>query len=162
MSYEACHSGKFLEETLRRELSARGFHFRTHKDNANNLDMFAPRLVETHAPYRSLYGCQSRSEFLITDGPRKIRVECRWQESSGSVDEKFPYLLRNAIECMPENEILILHGGEGAREEAIAWLKAEASKITAKTIHVININEFLRWVRRELVYDKKNKEMRSA
>lgn len=155
MSYESTHSGKFLEQVLRSELQARGFHFRTHAEDAENLDMFEPRLVVSNVPYRSLYGCSSRSEFVITDGPRKIRVECRWQESSGSVDEKFPYLLRNAIECMPENEVLILHGGDGARSEAIEWLKREASKISAKRIFVVNINEFLRWVRRELVYEQR-------
>ena len=149
--YEATHSGKFLEETLRRELSARGFLFRTNGNDANTLDMFAPRVVVIHAPYRSLYGCQSRSEFLITDGSRKIRVECRWQEISGSVDEKFPYLLRNAVECMPELEVLILYGGNGARRDAIEWLKREAARITAKRIYVVNINEFPRWVRNELV-----------
>ncbi len=158
MSYESTHSGKFLEDVLRRELSARGFHFRSHRENGENLDMFAPRLVVSNVPYRSIYDCDSRSEFVITDGPRKIRVECRWQESSGSVDEKFVYLMRNAVERMPEHEILILHGGEGARAEAIEWLKREANRVSSKKIHVVNINEFLRWVRRELVYEREAAE----
>ena len=88
--YEATHSGKFLEGLVRREFAARGFHFRGFGEDQNNLDMFAPRMVVRNAPYASLYGCQSRSEFLIIDGSRKIRVECRWQESAGSVDEKYP------------------------------------------------------------------------
>jgi hypothetical protein len=149
--YEATHSGKFLEGLVRREFAARGFHFRGFGDDQNNLDMFAPRIVIHNAPYQSLYGCQSRSEFLIIDGSRKIRVECRWQESSGSVDEKYPYLLRNAVECMPEHEILILHGGDGARREAIDWLQREAAKIRAKKIYVVNINGFLQWVRKEIM-----------
>lgn len=155
---ESNHSGKFLEECLRRELRARGFHFRTAKDDGDNLDMFAPRVVIQHAPYTSIYGCSSRSEFLIADGPRKIRVECRWQESSGSVDEKFVYLITNAVQCMPEQEILILYGGEGARKQAIAWLKREAAKVTSKKIYVININEFLQWVRREIVSNRQAAE----
>lgn len=149
---EANHSGNWLESILRRELSSRGFLFRPHNDDGDNLDMFAARIVVTNVPYTSLYGCVSRSEFVITDGVRKIRAECRQQSSPGSVDEKFPYLLRNAIECAPENEVLILYGGDGARAAAISWLKREAAKAERKKIHIVNINEFVSWVRRELVY----------
>jgi hypothetical protein len=67
------------------------------------------------------------------------------------VDEKFPYLLLNAVECMPENEVLILLGGNGARPEAVSWLSREASKINSKRIFVLNVNEFTGWVRREFV-----------
>lgn len=152
--YEAGHSGRFLEDTLKRELEARGFLFRDYVDDAGNMDMFTQKIVVRNVPYTSLYGCMSRSEFVITAEQRKIRVECRWQENSGSVDEKFPYLLRNAVERMPENEVLILYGGDGARKEAIAWLRNEAAKVSAKRIHVVNINNFLQWVRKELVgYD---------
>lgn len=149
--YEANHSGKFLEDILHRELAARGFLFRDYGEDADNLDMFAARIVVRNVPYHSLFDCESRSEFVITDGTRKIRVECRWQSTSGSVDEKFPYLLKNMEKCAPEREALILYGGEGARPGAINYLKCEARKITAKTIHVVSIGEFPSWVRRELV-----------
>ena len=148
--YEANHSGRFLEETFRRELKSRGYLFRDYGEDLDNLDMFTHKIVVSNVPYTSLYGCESRSEFVITHGQRKIRVECKWQESPGSVDEKFPYLLRNAVEQMPEQEVLILYGGNGARTEAIDWLKAQAGRIQAKNIYVVNINDFLSWVRREL------------
>jgi len=151
--YEANHSGKFLEDIVQREFSARGFLFRSHGDDAGNLDMFSRRIVLRNVPYRSLYGCMSRSEFVVTDGSKKVRIECRWQEVNGSVDEKYPYLLRNAIEMMPEPEILILLGGDGARVEAVKWLKVEASRVLSKKIYVLNINEFPRWVRDQFVRD---------
>lgn len=149
--YEANHSGKFLENIVEREFRARGFICRSFDEDGDNLDMFASKVIVRGVPYTSIYNCMSRSEFVVTDHSRKIRVECRWQESSGSVDEKFPYLLRNAIERMPEYEILILLGGDGARHEAVNWLKAEAAKIISKKIYVLNINEFPRWVRQEFV-----------
>jgi hypothetical protein len=156
--YEATHSGKFLEDTVVRELSAREFLFREWRDDCGNGDMFTQKVVVRNVPYNSLYGCRSRSEFVINFYTRKIRVECRWQETSGSVDEKFPYLLRNAVEYMPENEVLIFLGGDGARLEAVNWLKAESAKVKAKKIHVININEFMQWVRRELVEREANSQ----
>jgi hypothetical protein len=59
---------------------------------------------------------------------------------------------------MPENEVLIFLGGDGARLEAVNWLKAESAKVKAKKIHVININEFMQWVRRELVEREANSQ----
>jgi hypothetical protein len=149
--YEANHSGKFLEDIVQREFMARGFLFRSHGEDAGNLDMFSRRIALRNVPYCSIYDCTSRSEFVVTDGSRKVRIECRWQEVSGSVDEKYPFLLRNAIERMPEREVLILLGGDGARAAAVNWLKVEASRVLAKKIYVLNINEFPRWVRDEFM-----------
>lgn len=148
--YEANHSGSFLETIFEQEMASRGFLMRNYNEDADNLDMFAPRIVVRNVPYISLYGCLSRSEYVIADNNRKIRVECRWQSCPGSVDEKFPYLLRNAVECMPEQEVLLLLGGDGARTEAVAWLRRGAQQVAHKTIYVLNINEFPGWVRKEL------------
>ena len=142
---ESNHSGQFLEELVRRELSSRGFLCLQHANDKDNHHLFETKRLVHNAPYTSLYGCESRSEFVGIDQEvdRRFRIECRFQGVGGSVDEKFPYLLRNAAECMPENEILILIGGEGARKEAIAWLRTEARKIHHKRIDVLNVNEFM-------------------
>jgi hypothetical protein len=152
--YESNHSGQFLESMVTREFSTRGFLFRTFDRDADNLDLFTPRVVVRNVPYTSLYKCESRSEFVITDHSRKIRVECRWQETSGSVDEKFPYLLDNAEFCMPESEILILLGGDGARKGAINYAKNRAAKCSRKKIWVLTVNDFPRWVREQFVIQK--------
>lgn len=144
---EANHSGQFLENVMRTALSPRGFVFRAHGKDADNLDMFNARVVVTNTPYRNLYGKTSRSEYVITDKSRKVRVECRWQEVSGSVDEKFPYLLENAIHHMPELEVLILYGGGGAKKEAIQYAKRRAQLCTRKKIYVLSVDEMPRWVR---------------
>jgi hypothetical protein len=79
--YEANHSGKFLESIVNREFSSRGFIIRSYDEDQDNLDMFSPKIVVRNVPYISIYGCQSRSEFVITEYSRKVRIECRWQES---------------------------------------------------------------------------------
>lgn len=53
----------------------------------------------------------------------EIRIECKWQQAAGSVDEKLPYLYLNTIEAMPENSIMILIDGAGWKAGAIQWLK---------------------------------------
>ncbi len=145
---EANLSGSVLESMVKGVLKPRGFHFRQYAESLGNRDMFHSRVVECNAPYLSLYGEESRSEFLIYDGSRVIRSECRWQESSGSVDEKFPFLVWS-LKRAPEPEALILYGGGGARKCAIQWAKTEAKSITTKTIHVLHIEEFQTWARHE-------------
>lgn len=52
-----------------------------------------------------------------------IRIECKWQQSAGSVDEKLPYLYLNTIEAMPEKHIVIIIDGDGFKEGAKKWLR---------------------------------------
>ena len=82
----------------------------------------------------------------------EIRIECKWQQSNGSVDEKFPYLYLNCIEAMPEKEIVIIVDGDGAKAGAITWLQetVKSKKYTSdsnndKTIHVFSLAEFIKW-----------------
>ncbi len=49
-----------------------------------------------------------------------LAIECKWQETSGSVDEKYPYLVYN-ISISRINTIIILDG-DGYREGAKKWL----------------------------------------
>ncbi|MBE9107060.1 hypothetical protein IQ229_19670, partial [Nostoc cf. edaphicum LEGE 07299] len=58
--------------------------------------------------------------------PSGLIFECKWQESPGSVDEKFPYLNMNIQHYYPAPTIVIL-GGEGMREGASKWLKARVN-----------------------------------
>lgn len=155
--YEANGSGKFLENIVEREFAARGFTIKQFKEDGDNLDMFSGKTLIKRVPYRSIYydydpsARESHTEFVADDFGRRIRIECKWQDSTGSTDEKFPFLLKNVVERMPEIEALILLGGDGARLGSIGWLKAEAAKIQSKKIWVVDINGFRRWIREEIV-----------
>ena len=74
----------------------------------------------------------------------------KWQQSQGSVDEKFPYLYLNCIQAMPEREIILLIDGNGYKPGALAWLKQAVASQDAKLIHVFNLVEFLVWANRRL------------
>lgn len=138
---ESNYSGSFLESIVEREFRQRGVPVFQHTENGDNGDLFAARMLLRHVPYTSIYGCDSRSEFLYRDFNREIdvRIECRWQQVPGSVDEKMPYLLRNAQEAMPERCIYFLIDGNGARAGAVEWLKREAARYEAKTIRVLDV-----------------------
>lgn len=140
---ESNHSGDFLERAIEGEFRQRGVEVFAYSTMGNNGDMFASRFLLKNVPYTSLYGCQSRSEFVFRNFRlgTDIRIECRWQQAGGSVDEKLPYMLLNAIRHMPEREVWLIIEGGGARAEAIDWLKRECAQVAAKTIRVLTMPE---------------------
>jgi hypothetical protein len=102
-----------------------------------------------NVPFTTIYNHDGNTEFLLISERYNTcaRIECKWQQVSGSVDEKLPYLYLNAIEAMPENTIIILIDGQGWKHGAIQWLKdAVASKKysneinRSKQIHVFKPN----------------------
>lgn len=140
---ESNRSGKMLEGLIIGEFKSRGIPVFDDSDKLYNSDWISDRFVVLHAPYTSIYGSDSRTEILYRDclTGREIRIECRWQQEPGSVDEKYAYFYLNAVQQMPEKEIWFVFGGEGARAGAVAWLKRECAKVAAKQIRVLSIAE---------------------
>ena len=112
-----------------------------------------------HAPYTSIYGNRAKTEFLVVSKRlgRTLRIECKWQQSPGSVDEKFPYVYLNFAQAIPENEIIILADGGGAKHEALRWLRDVArsrwllpENQSDKTIAVMTLAEFFTWANKTL------------
>jgi hypothetical protein len=149
--YEANHSGQFLESIVEREFASRGFIVRDHVEDADNLDLFAPRVLIRRVPYCSTAEIDGHTEFVVADYSRKIRLECKWQGGSGSADERLYYTLRQAELAYPEKEVLILYGGGGAREGIMRDIKRMAFAIAHKKVWVLNINEFPQWVKQQFV-----------
>jgi len=87
-----------------------------------------------NVPYESIYGTKCRSEFVLNYAGRRIRIECKSQQSPGSVDEKLPYLVKNFTEKVPEEETIIITNGSGFRDGALEWLR-EACMGTKCIVH---------------------------
>lgn len=79
--------------------------------------------------------------------PDGLVIESKWQDSSGSVDEKFPYLVANIKTCYP-CPVIVMAGGGGARADAIRWLKAQIDGV--HLIAVLNLEELVTWCNRNL------------
>lgn len=116
-------------------------------------------LLLTNVPYTTIYKHPGKTEFLLKSARYnlEIRIECKWQQVSGSVDEKLPYLYLNSIEAMPERHIVIVIDGAGWKAGAIPWLKDAAArkKYTTpenedKKIEVLSLTEFMTWANRVL------------
>ncbi|MDZ8050511.1 MAG: PD-(D/E)XK nuclease superfamily protein [Aulosira sp. ZfuVER01] len=79
----------------------------------------------------------------LSANPSGLIIECKWQESGGSVDEKFPYLNLNIQNSYPAPTIVVI-GGEGMREGAINWLRQQV-KYNRNLLGVYSLDRFIAW-----------------
>jgi len=86
----------------------------------------------------------------LTDYPDGLIIESKWQTESGSVDEKFPYLVLNIKEVFPLPTIIVLTG-EGYRPGAERWLKRQ---VGGPLRAVMNLVQFVTWMRKLHTADK--------
>ena len=95
---------------------------------------------------KGIYGGDIKIDFILHNpNGKKIEtlvIECKWQSSKGSVDEKFPYLVENIKKQYPYTTLIIL-AGRGYKEGAENWLK---SQIGGNLLDVFNMDEFQAWV----------------
>lgn len=155
----ANHQGRILERTVVPTFEAHSFEVVAYSAWKKKPESYGTELLLKHVPYRTIYNQNGYTEFLVVSErfSLNVRIECKWQQSSGSVDEKLPYLYLNCIESMPETDIIIIAGGGGMKPGAIPWLKGAVSSkkyvlpgMPEKNIQVFSIEEFLAWANKVL------------
>lgn len=147
-------SGNVLERTVKEVLATNGFEVIRYRDWNKNPEKFGTELLLTNVPFETIYKHRGKTEFLLKSKKHnlEIRIECKWQQRAGSVDEKLPYLYLNSIEAMPENHIVVVIDGKGWKAGAIPWLKEAAARkkystarTSGKKIEVLSLSEFMAW-----------------
>jgi hypothetical protein len=91
---------------------------------------------------KNIYGHPHRVDFFITNQPKfpkGLVIQAKWQDSGGSVDEKFPFEVMNVRERYPCPAIFIVEGG-GQKEGSLSWLRKQ---VDGKLIAVMDIKEFM-------------------
>lgn len=148
-------NGKVFENMMLPLFQANGFKVFRQAELKKVKTPNISRYVIRNAPYTTIYGEVGRTEFLIVDKNRHVRVEAKYQASQGSVDEKYPYMLLNGIYAYPEKEIIFVIDGGGYKPGALKWLKKSIEnnwldfKGNDKDIKLMNIAEFLNWFNHE-------------
>lgn len=147
-------SGNLLEQTVKTVCQQKGFKILRYSQWKKNPEKYGQELLLTNVPYETIYKHYGKTEFLLKSARYglEIRIECKWQQVAGSVDEKLPYLYLNSIEAMPEKHIVVVIDGEGWKAGAIPWLKEAAAKrkyttsaTAQKKIEVLSLTEFMTW-----------------
>ena len=142
---QANKTGRVLESVVQNTFIQHGFTVTPHKHYAAAVPMTGDCLIK-RIPYTSIYGHSGKTEFLAISSSRnmRIRIECKWQQVAGSVDEKFPYLFENC-KNMPEPTVFILIDGGGYKNGALTWLKNATASYSEKDIRVFSMMEFTIW-----------------
>lgn len=129
---KAVKTGALLEKLVETVLTSNGYkEFWNHKEQ-----LFESRHLLGGKQYskqvycgETIYGTRRKVDFLIVNKdlfPDALIIECKWQQSGGTVDEKFPYLLFNIIKTGIPTVVLI--DGSGYRPAALKFLKDESGK----------------------------------
>jgi hypothetical protein len=72
----------------------------------------------------NIFGRNRIVEFFVCNRllfPCDLILECKWQQSPGSVDEKYPHLYENILKT--DIPTIVLVGGGGSKPESRQWLK---------------------------------------
>jgi len=77
--------------------------------------------------------------------PQGLAIESKWQDKSGSVDEKFPYLVMNIQTRYTVPAIVIVAGGS-CRLGALKWLGDQCDG--ERLVDVFRLEEFISWALR--------------
>ena len=148
-------SGGVLEGLVEHVLYKKGFAVVKYKDWLLKQDRYGDELLLKNVPYEGLYKHASTTEFVLLSQKYNLetRIECKWQQVSGSVDEKLPYLFLNCSEKMTEPHIIILLDGGGAKPGAVDWLREACDQFNRREsptlrrrIDLMNMTEFVQWV----------------
>ena len=154
-------TGNQLEVAVQTVLLNKGFEIEMYRKWEKESENYGKELLLKNVPFETIYGHKGNTEFLLISEKYhlRIRIECKWQQSAGSVDEKLPYLYLNTIEAMPEKDIIILIDGDGFKKGAKTWLRnAVKEKLyTDETnndtnVMVFSLAEFFTWANK--TFDK--------
>ena len=140
-------TGSNLEGQVENLLVQRGYQeFKDYKDQLyNNRAIVGGRQYTTQAPVgETIYSTKRRCDFLVFNKDKfenDLIIECKWQQSSGSVDEKYPFLYHNIMRTgIPS---IIILDGSGYKPTAKKWLNSMVSEYQG-LIGVYSLLEFIK------------------
>jgi hypothetical protein len=151
-------SGEILESHVETTLRAYGYFQvcssvakKVQRDFILNSILLPKRYAKQVCIGTGIYQTDIYVDFYIVGLPAMssgLIIECKWQESGGSVDEKFPYLNLNIQHSYPAPTIVVI-GGEGMRTGAVAWLKERVSD-NKNLLAVFSLERFIAWANKHL------------
>ena len=144
----ANHNGSQLEEFIDERLNEAGYTFVPKERFRAATYLQQPIYTRQCRIAKSIFETDSQCDFIIFHPekyPDSLIIESKWQQSGGSVDEKYAYTILNIKERYPHKTILILDGG-GYKKQTEQWIRKQVDQ---KLLHVFNMAEFQKWANKE-------------
>lgn len=138
-------TGKALEEFVTHKLKDADYTFVEKKNWKTARYLEQPIYTRQLYVCQSIYGTPVYGDFVIyhpQKHPDCLVIEAKWQQVSGSVDEKLPFLVDNIKLKFPIDAIIIIDGG-GQKKGAIEWVKKQ---IGDRLLDVFSMSDFQKWV----------------
>jgi site-specific DNA-adenine methylase len=143
----ANHNGNQLEKFIEERLVEKGYTF-VPRERFRAVTYLEQAIYSRQCFVgKSLYGTDAHCDFVIFHPEKHAQtliIESKWQQSKGSVDEKYVYTITNIKTRYPYNTILLLDGG-GYTKQTEQWIR---SQVNEKLLHVFNMAEFQKWSNR--------------
>ncbi len=143
--WKANKTGRNLEVFVENALkNAHYTEFWNHKASAfaNRKSIGGKQYMKQLPVGKTIYDSDRKCDFYIINRTKfddDLIIECRWQQSGGSVDEKLPYFYFNILKTgIPT---IILMDGGGCRTKALTWMKEQVHPKSA-LIAVYTMTEF--------------------
>ncbi len=143
---QANNTGTRLERFILSQLIDEGYTFVAQDRFVPSLILGQPIFTRRFHVGKSIYGTSQFCDFIAYHPdrwPDNLIIEAKWQQSGGSVDEKYPYLVLNIQLQYQCPTILILDGG-GYKKGAEAWIRSQVGHGNFRD--VFNMREFAEWV----------------
>ncbi|MGE5659948.1 MAG: PD-(D/E)XK nuclease superfamily protein [Actinomycetota bacterium] len=151
-------SGYVLELAIEGALKAHGYveiSGDLPKKSRRQWLLYSTELTKRYAKQvfvgRNIYKTDIYVDFYIFNSislPDGLIIECKWQESRGTVDEKYPYLNLNIKSSYPAPTIVVI-GGRGVRQGAIDWFNQQIED-NPNLLAVYKLENFLAWANNHL------------
>jgi len=151
-------SGNVLEKTVEGALQGHGYIAvgdslpkKQRLANLLNSSLIPKRYAKQVHIGPGIYGTDIYVDFYImrsTSIPSGLIIECKWQQVSGSVDEKLPYVNLNIQNCYPAPAIVLIDG-KGMKPGAINWLNQQVG-YNYNLLAVHDLSSFIIWANQKL------------
>lgn len=145
---KANKTGAWLETVVSRLLVVKGYKKLTHAEFDEGKSGHEPVFSRQYLVGTSIYEAKRQCDFILYHPklfPKCLVIECKWQATPGTVDEKYPYLV-HCIERSKYDSFVVLDGG-GYKEGAEQWIRKQAKK-GGRLCRVFNLKEFKDYVKK--------------
>lgn len=124
---KANNNGRYFEQLIAQSLRSRGY---AEYQQVPVAPQFAFFIYQHRGRFSSIYGIDMTVDFYVWHPgkyPNGLIIECKYQETQGTADEKFPYTILSLKKAgIP---VILLVIGQGAKRKAIGWCLSQQSEM---------------------------------
>ena len=138
-------TGNNLERFIADKIQEAGYEKVLEKLFVSKQSMRQPIYASQFNIGKSIYGNDRKCDFILyhpDKHPGCLVIESKWQQVSGSVEEKIPFLVMCIREAKYESYVML--DGGGYSKGAETWLRSQVGKGNLKG--VFNMQEFQKFV----------------